>query len=68
MMSIARITEITAQSDESFDHAIRHGIDRARKTLHNIEGAWIKDQELVMRDNQIVGYRVHMKLTFILDE
>ena len=67
-MSVARVTEITSQSFESFDDAINQGIERASKTLENIKGAWIKDQQVVVEGGKVVGYRVDMKVTFILKE
>jgi flavin-binding protein dodecin len=68
-MTISRITEIKASSTKSFDDAIRAGIARASKTLKNVAGAWIKNQEvLVGRDGQISEYRVEMKVTFLLEE
>ena len=65
-MSIARVTEITSSSTVSFDDAISQGIARADKTLRHVEGAWIQDQKVVVRDGQIAEYRVNMKVTFVL--
>ena len=65
-MSIARVTEITASSTVSFDDAITQGISRADKTLRHVEGAWIQDQKVVVRDGRIAEYRVNMKISFIL--
>ncbi|TAG73613.1 MAG: dodecin domain-containing protein [Burkholderiales bacterium] len=65
-MSVARVTEITAESKKSFDDAIKTGIDRACKTLKNVEAAWIQDQKIVINKGKIAGYRVSMKVTFIL--
>jgi flavin-binding protein dodecin len=43
------------------------GIDRAVKTLKNVKGAWVQDQEVVVDDKgNISEYRVHLKVTFIL--
>ena len=67
-MSVARVTEITAASGQSFEDAIRIGIDRAAKTLDNVKGAWIQDQEVKVDDDKVVEYRVHMKVTFILKD
>ncbi|MDH3508665.1 MAG: dodecin family protein [Gammaproteobacteria bacterium] len=67
-MSIARVTEITASSSKSFDEALRQGVARAAKTLHNVTGAWLQDQEVRIEDGKIVDYRVHLKVTFILDD
>lgn len=67
-MSVARVTEITSSSDKSFDDAIREGIARANKTLQNVRGAWIQDQEVVVNDGGIIEFRVHMKVTFVLTD
>jgi len=67
-MSVARVTEITAASAKSFDDAIKVGIDRAIKTLQNVRGAWIQDQEVVVKGDKITEYRVHMKVTFVLTD
>lgn len=68
-MSIARITEVKASSTESFDDAIKAGVARAHKTLKNVKSAWIWNQEVAVDDaGNISEYRVHMKVTFVLDE
>ena len=67
-MTVARVTELTAASEKSFDDAIKTGISRAVKTLHNVRGAWIQDQEVVVTVDSVTEYRVHMKVTFVLDD
>jgi len=68
-MSVARITEVKSSSTKSFDEAIKLGIARAHKTLKNVKAAWIWNQEVTVDDNgQIAEYRVHMKVTFILED
>jgi hypothetical protein len=65
-MSVAKVTEIISSSDKSFEDAIKDGIKRATKTLDNVKGAWIKDQQVVVEGDKVVEYRVTMKVTFIL--
>lgn len=67
-MAVARVTEIIAGSKKSFDDAIEKGIDRANKTLKNVEGAWIKDQSIILSKGKIKEYRVIMNVTFVLDD
>jgi len=67
-MSVARVTEITASSPESFEHAIKMGLERANKTLANVKGAWINEQTVLFEDGKISQYRVNMKVTFILKD
>ncbi len=67
-MTVARITEIKSSSKKSFDDALKQGIKRAAKTLENIKGAWIAEQECVVDDGEIVEYRVLLKVTFVLND
>ena len=67
-MSVARVTEITSTSDTSFEDAIQSGLERATKTLRNVEGAWVKEMEVRMRDNRITDYKVNLKVTFLLED
>lgn len=66
-MSVARNTEISAQSSESFDAAIKDGLARATSTLRGISNVWIADQELLISNSEIARYRVRMKITFELE-
>ena len=69
MASVARVTEISARSEKSFEDAVNVGIERAAKTLHNLQSAWIKEQEVSLSpDGKINSYEVIMKITFVLDE
>lgn len=67
-MTIARITEITASSSKSFEDAVERGVKRASKTLKNIKGAWIRDQEVAIKDGKVTEFRVKMKITFVLED
>lgn len=66
-MAVAKIIEITATSDDSFEGAIRQGIDKASETVHNIKGAWVKEQKVLVQDGAVNGYRVDLKVSFVLD-
>ena len=67
-MSVAKVTEIIASSDKGFDDAVTKGIKRANKTLKNIKGAWIKDQQVTVNDGKVTEFRVVMKVTFVLSK
>jgi flavin-binding protein dodecin len=48
---------------------MKKGIARARKTLTNVRGAWIENQEVLIDEKgNIAEYRVQMRITFILEE
>jgi flavin-binding protein dodecin len=67
-MSVARVTEISAVSEQGFEDAIRQAIARATKTLRNVEGAWVKDMNVMIEDGNIVGYKVNLEVTFVLED
>jgi flavin-binding protein dodecin len=68
IMTVARITEISSVSTVSFQDAIVQGVDRANKTLKNVKGAWVKDQEVSIDNGKVTGYKVILKVTFILSD
>ena len=67
-MTVARITEISSISSKSFEDAITQGVARANQTLKNVKGAWVKDQEVTIDNGKVTGYKVILKVTFVLEE
>ena len=67
-MSVAKVTEIIASSNKSFEDAIENGIKRASETLKNISGAWVESQKVMINGGKITEYRVAMKVTFVLKD
>jgi flavin-binding protein dodecin len=66
--SVARVIELSATSEESFEDAIDQGVERATSTLRNVESAWIKDMNVLIENNEVAGYKVNMAITFVLEE
>ncbi len=67
MSSVARVTEITARSEKSFEDALKVGIGRATKTLRGVTSAWIKEQKVEVKKGKVVAYQVNMLVTFVID-
>ena len=67
-MSVATVTEISATSEQGFEDAVQQAIGRANKTLRNIEGAWVKDKNVMIQDGKITGYKVNLEVTFVLED
>jgi flavin-binding protein dodecin len=65
-MSVAKISEITSSSSKSFEDAVRKGISKISKTVDNVEGAWVKEQKVVVENGEVTAYRVTMKVTFVV--
>jgi flavin-binding protein dodecin len=67
MSSVARVIEISSQSNKSFEDAIQSGLSRAEKTLRNVTSAWVKEQRVDVKKGKITGYQVNLLVTFVLD-
>jgi flavin-binding protein dodecin len=67
-MSVARVIELSATSDQSFEDAINMAVERATSTLRNVESAWVKDQNVMIENGSIVGYKANLAITFVLEE
>jgi flavin-binding protein dodecin len=66
-MTVAKVVEISAESTKSFEDAILQGVSRATDTLHNVRGAWIKEQKVTIENGRIASYRVFLQVTFVLE-
>jgi flavin-binding protein dodecin len=67
-MSVAKVTELSCTSKESFEDAISKGIARASKTLRNVKSAWIKEQHVRIENGRPVEFQVNMMVTFVLED
>ncbi len=66
-MSVAKVIELSCESTQSFEDAIKQGIGMASKTVRNIKSAWVKEQQVVVEGNKVTLFRVDLKVTFVLE-
>lgn len=67
-MSVAKVTEIIVESEKSFEDAVVQGVRRANKTLDQVKSAWVKEQQAVIENGEVTGFRVVLKVTFLLKD
>jgi dodecin len=67
-MSVARIVEMSAVSEQGFEDAINRAVARATQTLRGVEGCWVKDMNVMIEDGDIVGYKANVAITFVLED
>src|SRR3954469_7055820 len=67
-MSVGKFIELSGQSSDSFEDAIRQAVQRASSTIRNIRSVWAKEFEAVVDNNQVTQFRVVVKIAFVLDE
>jgi dodecin len=67
-MPLARVTELSATSEQGFEDAINQAIKRATSTLRNVESAWVKDMNVLIENGNIQGYKANLAITFVLED
>ena len=66
-MAIAKVVEVNSSSSKSLEDAIQTGIAKVTETVKNVQGAWINEQKVVIKDNKITEYRVNLKISFLVE-
>lgn len=67
-MSVARVTELSCTSNESFEEAVRQGIARARRTLRGVKSAWVKEERVSVGADGELEFQVNILVTFVLED
>jgi flavin-binding protein dodecin len=65
-MAVAKTIEIISSSSQGIEAAVRDGIAKASETVNDIEGAWVQDTKVIVRDNKVAEWRVTLKVTFVV--
>ena len=68
-MAIAKIIEVSATSDQSFDDAVKNAYREVSRTVRNVKSVWVKDMLFEPGEAGETGgkYRVHCKVTFAIE-
>ncbi len=66
-MAIAKVVEVNSSSTKSFEDAIQTGIAKVTETIKNVQGAWINEQKVIIKENKITEYRVNLKISFLVE-
>jgi flavin-binding protein dodecin len=67
-MSVARVTELSCTSSESFEEAVRQGVERAQRTLRGVKGAWVKEQRVNIAGDGSIEFQANILVTFVLED
>jgi flavin-binding protein dodecin len=67
-MPVAKVTELSCTSTESFEEAVREGIERAQKTLRGVKSAWVKEQRVNVNREGALEFQANILVTFILED
>ncbi|MDX1667071.1 MAG: dodecin family protein [Saprospiraceae bacterium] len=66
-MSVLKVIEVMAESDEGWEDAAQKAVKKASKTVKNVRSAYVHEMTTSVKNGEIDKYRVNVKITFALD-
>ena len=66
-MAVAKVIELVAESEKSFDDAIQQGLATAAETIRGITGLDVENMTCVVKDNRITQYKVTLNVAFRIE-
>ena len=66
-MPLAKIIEVSAVSDKSFDDAVQQAYKEVSQTVRGVQSVYVNDFIYEPSDDTSGNYRVHCKVTFTVE-
>lgn len=66
-MSMLKVIEVLAESDNSWEDAAQNAVTTAGKTVRGIKSIYLENIEAAVEDRKIAKYRVNGKISFLLE-
>ena len=67
MSKVLKVIEVLADSDKSYEDAIRNGVENTAKSVRDIRSAYVQSQSVTVKDGKVDKFRVNLKITFEVD-
>ncbi len=67
-MSVLKVIEIMAQSEESWEDAARNAVREASKSVKNINSVYIREFKADVDQGNITNFIVDTKISFMVEE
>ncbi len=66
-MAIAKVIEVIAESNKSWDDAAQTAVSQAAETVANIQSLWVDNLSATVKKGKIERYRLNAKVTFLVE-
>jgi hypothetical protein len=67
MAHVAKVIELVASSETSFDDAVQQGLAEAARTIRGISGMEVVNWTVDVENNQISSYKVTLHVAFRIE-
>ncbi len=66
-MAVVKVIEVLAESKDGWEAATKVAVKEASKSVKNIKSVYVKDMQALVEGEEIVNYRVNVKISFKVD-
>jgi dodecin len=66
-MAVVKVTELLAESEESWEDAARQAVAEASKTLRGIRSVYISELQATVENDRVKSFRANVKVSFVLE-
>jgi flavin-binding protein dodecin len=67
-MAVVNVVELLAESEESWEDAVRQAVAEATKTLRGITSVYVQEFQATVENDRVKNFRVNVKVSFVLEE
>ncbi len=67
-MAVLKVIELLASSEKSWEDALRNAVKTAGKTVKGIRSVYVQDQSAVVKENDVIEFRIIAKVSFEIME
>jgi len=66
-MPVVKVTELLAESEESWEDAARQAVAEASKSLRGIRSVYISELQATVENDKVKTFRANVKVSFVLE-
>jgi dodecin len=66
MATIVKVIEVIAQSEKSWDEAVKNALDEVAKTVDDVKEIWVSGMKAIVEDGRIAEYRLTARVSFVV--
>ena len=67
-MAVVNVIELLAESEESWEDAVRQAVAEATKTLRGITSVYVDEFQATIENDKVKSFRVNVKVSFVLEQ
>ncbi len=67
-MAVVKVIELLAESETSWEDAVKRAVAEASKTIRNIKSVYVKEFQAMVEGDRVRQFRVNLKVSFALED